>query len=327
MKKQKTVFQNLQEIQMTKQKIFLTGGSGMVGSNIREIMLKSQFEIIAPDFNELNLLEYNNVNTFYLKHKFDFVIHAAGIVGGIQANIRDPVRFLVENTQMANNVLISAKKNNVKKLLNLGSSCMYPYNAPNPLTESSILSGPLEPTNEGYALAKIYALRLCEYINKENHEFQYKTLIPCNLFGKYDKFDPANSHLIPSIIHKIHDANVNNNTSVEIWGNGKARREFMYAGDFANFIWYAVMHFNTIPNVINIGLGFDFEIEDYYKTVADVLGYNGTFIYNLSKPVGMNRKLIDITKQSKIGWSPKHSLKDGIRLTYEYYLSLKTASS
>ncbi len=307
---------------MTKIKIFLTGGDGMVGSNIREAAHRSLYEIVYPNISELDLLDFCAVNEFFYKNAFDFVIHAAGIVGGIHANIKNPVKFLVENTEMAHNVILSAKSHGVKKLLNLGSSCMYPRNATNPLKESDILTGELEPTNEGYALAKIYAMRLCEYIHKEDEEYNFKTLIPCNLYGKYDKFGTGQSHLIPSVINKIHKAKENNINKVEIWGDGGARREFMYVGDFANFIWFAIENYIKLPMVMNVGLGYDYTINQYYQTVAEVMDFNGSFIHDLSKPVGMKQKLVDITIQSQLGWKPTYSLAESIEATYTFYKTL-----
>lgn len=305
---------------MNKIKIFLTGGHGMVGSNIRERIPSSEYEIFYPSIYELDLLDFKAVDSYFREHSFDFVIHAAGIVGGIHANINHPVKFLVDNTDMARNIILSARNNNVTKIINLGSSCMYPRNAENPLKESQILKGELEPTNEGYALSKIFALRLCEYINRENKIYEYKTIIPCNLYGKYDKFDPEHSHLLPSIIHKLKVAKEQNIREVEIWGDGEARREFMYAGDLADFIWFAIKNFSIIQQVMNVGLGYDFSINQYYETAAKVIGFEGSFIHNLSKPVGMKQKLVDISFQKELGWTPNYTLEEGIKETYNFYI-------
>jgi GDP-L-fucose synthase len=271
----------------------------------------------------LDLLDFNAVKDWVKINKPDFVIHAAGIVGGIAANINDPIKFYLENLDIGRNVIWASKLNNVKSLLNLGSSCMYPRSAVNPLNEDMILTGQLEPTNEGYALAKIMAFKLCEYISKDSNLFQYKTLIPCNIYGRYDHFDPIKSHLIPAVIQKIHLAKVGNLKSVEIWGDGLARREFMYAGDLADAICQAVDSFQTLPNCMNIGLGEDYSITDYYHTIAKAIGYKGSFNYNLSKPVGMARKIVCIDKQNNWGWKHKMSLEEGIYLTYDYYLNHK----
>lgn len=304
---------------MSKVKIFLSGGFGMVGSNIREVIPNSDYEIFCPDIDELNLLEYNAIDNYFKVNSFDYVIHAAGIVGGIHANMTNPVKFLVENTDMARNIILSARNNGIKKMINLGSSCMYPREATNPLTEDLILKGELEPTNEGYALSKIYAMRLCEYIHRENEEFEYKTLIPCNLYGRFDKFDPKHSHLLPSIIYKLNNAKESQNKEVEIWGDGEARREFMYAGDLADFIWFAIKNFSKLPFVMNVGLGYDYSINQYYEMAAKVIGYDGVFIHDLSKPVGMKQKLVDVRNQEKLGWNPKNTLEEGIKKTFNFY--------
>ncbi len=300
-------------------KIFLTGSRGLVGSNIRENKPKN-LVLVCPEIDELNLLDSDKVDQFLERQKPEIIIHAAGIVGGIHANIANPVKFLTLNTLMANNLILSARKNKIKYFINLGSSCMYPRNAPNPLTESMVLKGELEPTNEGYALAKIYAQRLCSYINREDSNNNYKTIIPCNLFGRWDKFDPQLSHMIPAVIKKIHEAKINNVSEVDIWGDGKARREFMYAGDLADFIWFVVHNIDAIPEIINVGLGYDFSINEYYQSIAEVVGFNGVFNHDLSKPVGMKQKLVDISQLQKLEWTPKHSLTEGIKKTYQFFI-------
>ena len=300
-------------------KILLTGGNGMVGKNLLAYSTKFEYTFLAPNSKELNLLNYNDVYSYIKKHQPDFIIHAAGLVGGIQANIKHPVDFLVKNTDMGRNIILAAKENNIQKLLNLSSSCMYPKNAINPLQENSILKGELEPTNEGYALAKIFATKLCEYIHTENNYFQYKTVIPCNLYGKYDKFSPKNSHMIPAVIKKIIDAKENKDASVTIWGDGSARREFMYAEDLADFIFYAIDNFNTIPQNLNVGLGKDYSIKEYYSIIAKVNEFKGSFVYDTSKPTGMKQKLVDTTNLEKFGWKHTTTLEEGIQKTVQFY--------
>jgi GDP-L-fucose synthase len=302
-------------------KVLITGAGGMVGRNIAEYLKKhTSFNILIPSKEELNLLNEYQVKTYLKKEKPDLIIHAAGVVGGIQANINNPVKFLVENSLIGINLINTSYKLGIKKLLNIASSCMYPKFANNPLKEEYILDGKLEPTNEGYALAKITAAKLCEYIVKENKNFLYKTIIPCNLYGKYDKFDLEYSHMIPAVIMKIHNAKKNNEKEVVIWGDGSARREFMYVEDLADFVLYAVSNFKFMPQNVNVGLGIDYSIKEYYQVIADVIGYKGKFVYDLSKPVGMKQKLVDISKLEKFGWSYKTSLRDGIQKTYEYFL-------
>jgi GDP-L-fucose synthase len=300
--------------------ILLTGGSGMVGRNILNHEISSEYNIIHPSSKELDLSNFNESLDFIKKIQPEFIIHAAGKVGGIHANIAHPVDFLIDNLDYGRNIVMAAYHAGVKSLLNLGSSCMYPRNAQNPLEEHMILGGELEPTNEGYALAKIMTARLCEYIQRENSEFQYKTMIPCNIYGSFDKFDPERSHMIPAIINKLHNAISNSVSEVEIWGDGKARREFMYAQDLANAIYYAIDNFSSMPSMVNIGMGLDYTINEYYETIAKVTGYKGKFRHNLDKPVGMRKKLVSIERQSSWGWKPVVSLQDGVKKTYEYYI-------
>lgn len=305
---------------MSKIKILLTGSGGMVGTNILENPHFKEFDVLAPRSVELDLRDFEAVKSYLRKHSPEFVIHAAGKVGGIQANLREPVGFLLENLDMGRNIIWASRQVGIKKIINLGSSCMYPRGHEEPLKEELILKGELEPTNEGYALAKVMTAKICEYITREDESYQYKTLIPCNLYGRYDKFDPKDSHLLPAIIHKVYQAKKNNENIVEIWGDGLARREFMYAGDFSDAVIRAVHQFDSLPSYMNVGLGHDYTINNYYQAVADVIGFQGSFVHNLDKPVGMSRKLVSIDRQTSWGWSPKHDLTLGIQKTYEFYL-------
>ena len=292
----------------------------MVGRNIAEYLKSKKYLLLLPTSKELNLLDRASVDSYLKHHSVDIIIHCAGIVGGIQANMAQPVKFLVDNTQMGLNIVMGAHEAGIKKFINMSSSCMYPREAINPLGEELILKGELEPTNEGYAIAKITATRLCEYINRENSRYNYKTVIPCNLYGKYDKFDPKHSHMLPAVIKKIHEAKESNVDS-DIWGSGEARREFMYAEDLADFIYYAVENFEKMPQNINVGLGHDYAINEYYQAIAKVIGFKGKFIHDLTKPIGMKQKLIDDTKLKEFGWKHKTSLEDGIQKIYDYYVN------
>ena len=292
----------------------------MVGRNILEHPLVCQFEVIAPGSDELDLSDFVATRRFMADVKPDAVIHSAGRVGGIQANMANPVDFLVTNVDLGRNVILAAREAGVNKLLNLASSCMYPRNATNPLGEDLILKGELEPTNEGYAIAKVFATRLCQYISRENSSLHYKTLIPCNLFGRHDKFSPAHSHLIPAIIHKVHQAKQHGHAAVDIWGDGTARREFMYAGDLADAVLRGIADFEQVPELMNVGLGHDFSINEYYAVAAEVIGWHGEFVHDTTKPVGMKQKLVDIDRQRNWGWMPTISLREGIYQAYQYYL-------
>jgi GDP-L-fucose synthase len=304
-------------------KIFLSGGNGMVGKNILYHSEAKNYVLLAPTRSELNLLDYHSVLEYIEFHQPDLVVHAAGLVGGIHANIANPVGFLVQNTDIGRNIIMAAKEGKVTNFLNIASSCMYPREAKNPLTEDLILQGELEPTNEGYALAKIFATRLCEYISKTESNFQYKTIIPSNLYGKFDKFSPKNSHLIPAIITKISQAIHNNETEVVIWGNGLSRREFMYAEDVADFVYFSIENLEKLPQNCNVGISEDFSINDYYHIIGELLNYQGKFVHDLSKPTGMQQKLLDSSKALQMGWKPKHSLREGLQKTIHYYQSIQ----
>jgi len=302
-------------------KIFITGAHGLAGGNIVEALQGMGYELLTPTHRELDLLDCAAVAAYLEKQQPDVVIHAAGVVGGIAANIKAPVRFLLTNMDMGRNVIYESYQAGVKKLINLGSSCMYPRNSEKPLTEEMVLTGELEPTNEGYALAKCMCTRLCQYLDQENPSCQYKTLIPCNLYGKGDKFRTERAHMIPAVIHKLYMAKKEGRTEVSIWGSGKARREFLYAGDLGDCVRYCVAHFDTMPNLMNVGIGHDYTVDEYYEAIANVVGYDGTFTHDLSKPEGMKRKLTDITRLKAFGWQPKTCLENGIRKTFEYYLT------
>jgi GDP-L-fucose synthase len=305
---------------MAKMRVFLTGSRGMVGHNFLEHAHASYYTVYAPSSQELDLTDYGATFSIVQNFKPDIIVHCAGKVGGIQANIREPVSFLINNLDMGRNIVWAAYNSGVKRLINLGSSCMYPRDAKNPLVEENIMKGELEPTNEGYALAKITVARLCEYLTRENSDVFYKTLIPCNIYGRYDKFDAKHSHMVPAIIRKMHDAKINGMKVVDIWGDGQARREFMYAEDLADCMWECVSRFNDVPQYMNVGLGYDHTINDYYKACARVTGYEGTFVHDLTKPVGMNQKLVSVQALEKWGWRAKISLEAGLRETYLYYL-------
>ena len=229
-------------------KIYITGASGMVGRNLQENVYISKQELLTPSSVELNLLNYDAVYNFIKQNKPDLIIHTAGKVGGIQANICAPYDFFTENIIMGVNLVRAAKEIGIKQFLNLSSSCSYPCNAHNPLREDIVFEGKMEPTNEGYAIAKASILKMCEYVNSQFSGYSYKTLIPCNLYGRWDKFGEKKSHMIPAIIKKIHNAKINNIKNIDIWGSGNVKREFMYAADLANLIELAIQNFENLKN-------------------------------------------------------------------------------
>lgn len=303
----------------SRRRVWITGATGMVGRNLVEHSGAASWELLTPSRRELDLGDRRAVSAYATAMQPDLIIHSAGQVGGIQANIADPVGFLVNNLDIGRNVIMGAFDAGVPALINLASSCMYPRGRDHPLRESDIMTGELEPTNEGYALAKIVSTRLCDYIVRVRPDASYRTVTPCNLYGRHDKFDPAASHLVPAIIAKVADAKRNGKDEVEIWGDGTARREFMYAADLADAIWRAADDPAALPQLMNIGIGEDHTILEYYQVVADVLGWQGHFRFDLSRPVGMQRKLSDVSRQREWGWTPPTSLRDGIAATIQFY--------
>ena len=301
-------------------RLFITGAGGMVGRNLRDHPGIAEWELLAPSRAELDLMDAGALHAFLARHRPDAVVHAAGLVGGIQANLAEPVRYLAENARIGLNVIEAARAARVPVLINLASSCVYPAGLGHGLTEDRILTGALEPSNEGYALAKIMAMRLVEYAASQDPGLIWRTLIPCNLYGPHDKFDPGRSHLVPAIIDKLHRARTAGVDTVEIWGDGAARREFMYAPDLADAILRALKNPHAVPPVMNVGPGHDHSINDYYRIAAEVIGWRGQFWHDLTRPVGMQRKLLDISHQRVWGWAPETALRDGIALTYAHYL-------
>ena len=289
----------------------------MVGKNLINHHNAKEFSISVPSSKEINLLDKSLILNWLAKNPTDLIIHCAGLVGGIQANINNQSGFLFNNIQMGINLIDAAYKSGIRNFINLGSSCIYPKNISNEIDESMLLSGKLEETNEGYAIAKIAVAKYCQFLSDK--EFNYKTIIPCNIYGKYDDFSEKGSHMIPGVIARIHNAKIKEEDFIEIWGDGTARREFMYAEDLADAIWFCVKNIKQIPKFINVGIGEDFSIRDYYQTIAEIVGFKGEFKFDKTKPVGMKRKLISSKKINQLGWMPKFSLKKGILCTYNYY--------
>ncbi len=303
-------------------RVLLLGGSGMVGQALRRQAAQSvpAWKIDAPRSKELDLRDSESVQRWFKAHAYDLVIHAAAKVGGIKANVADPCGFLYDNVLMGMNVVETAQKAGVKKLLYLGSSCMYPKDFGEDLKEEHILAAPLEPTNEGYALAKIATARFCEYASNQ-YGLLYRTIIPPNLYGAGDHFDAASGHLIAAAILKISDVVQKGKNTVEIWGDGTARREFMYVSDLAHFILSFGDKLEKLPPYLNVGYGKDHTVNEYYECIAQVLGFKGKFAHNLDAPVGMMKKLMDSSRANALGWHPRVDLKSGIAKAVEWYQS------
>jgi GDP-L-fucose synthase len=308
-------------------RVLITGAYGMVGTSIREHRTNYGHTLICPDRDDLDLLNGRDVEHYFRGAQPDVVVHCAGKVGGIKANIKEPYRFLYENMTMGMNVVTATFNMKDTKLINLGSSCMYPKDLEVPLKPEHIGTGVLEPTNEGYALAKIATAKLCQAASNSHLKFKhrFKTLVPCNLYGERDKFDEDNAHLLPAAVRKIHDAK-HKNEPVTIWGSGQARREFMYVDDLSQVIWDIIDQdlFDRVPDIMNVGAGTDHTVLEYYEEVYKVVHNTssvppGAFLFDLSKPEGMRRKLVDTTVQNGLGWLPQVTLQEGIRKLVKEY--------
>lgn len=308
-------------------RVLVTGAGGMVGRNLLAHPAASQFELLTPTRRELDLLDRASIDRYLDETRPDTVIHMAAVVGGIQANIEEPVRFLVDNVTMATNLLPALRAHGVKRLLNLASSCMYPRNIEDVLHTGLLMTAPLEPTNEGYALAKIVSMRLAEYMVREDPTLCYRTAIPCNLYGLYDHFDLKRSHMVPAAIMKVVGALDRDEPSVSIWGDGTARREFMFSSDLADFLFWAITRLEDLPSMLNVGTGRDYSVREYYECIAKVAGYEGRFDYDVSKPTGMRRKLLDVSEVESLGWRSQTSLEDGVAQTIAYFRSLRAANA
>ncbi len=303
-------------------RILLLGSTGMVGRVLKKKLEKKNYKLKSPSRKKLNLLEKKNICDYLKKNKFDIVINVAGKVGGIMDNMNNQEKYLLENSIINLNLISECFNSGIKNFINLGSSCIYPKNFSRKINESDLFSGPLEPTNEGYAIAKLSALKLCEYYSKK-YKVNFKTLIPCNLYGPHDNFSEKDGHLIGSVIKKMYFAKLKKQKIVEIWGSGNARREFMYVEDLANAIIFFIKKISEIPLFLNVGLGKDYKIKKYYKVIASSMNYYPKFIYNKSKPEGMKRKLVNTKIQNKFGWRPKFTLEKGIKKTIKYFINEK----
>ena len=300
-------------------KILILGSTGMVGSSIvRRLKSDGCINLLTPNRATLNLTNQNEVETYFKKNKPKYVFLCSGRVGGIYANSTFPVEFLYENMMMEFNVIQSAYDNGVEKLLFTGSSCIFPKVCDQPIKEEALLSSALEPTNEGYAIAKIAGIKLCQAYNKE-YGSNFISVLPCSLFGVGDNFDLNNSHLMPALMRKMHDAKMNNSKTVEIWGSGKPMREFLYIDDAVDAIMFLMETYNS-NELINIGAGVDRTISDIAEIIKNVVGFKGEFVYNPEKPDGVFRKVIDISKLENLGWSPKVKFEDGLKRMYDYFL-------
>ncbi len=300
-------------------KIYIAGHKGMVGSAIwRALTAAGYTKLIGQTSQQLDLRNQDAVNQFMEHTTPEVVIVAAAKVGGILANSQFQYQFLLENLQIQNNIIDAAHRNNTKKLIFLGSSCIYPKLAQQPLTEDSLLTGPLEPTNEGYAIAKIAGVKLCQHI-KNHYNKDFVSLMPTNLYGSNDNFDLKSSHVLPAMIRKFHDAKLDNNAPVTLWGSGTPMREFLYVDDLAQAVLFA-MHNQMPDHLYNVGTGTDITIKQLATTIQKAIGHTGPIIWDSTKPDGTPRKLMDVSKLKQAGWQYTTNLEQGIAKTYQWFL-------
>lgn len=304
-------------------KIYVAGHRGLVGSALkRKLESKGYTNLVFRTHKELDLTNQQAVNEFFEHEKPEYMFLAAAKVGGILANSTYAAEFIYENLMIESNIIHASYKYGVKKLLFLGSSCIYPKFAPQPLKEKYLLTGPLEETNEAYAIAKIAGIRLCKHYNQQ-YGTNFISVMPTNLYGPHDNFDLETSHVMPALIRKFHEAKVNNDPEVVVWGTGKPHREFMHVDDMADACVYLMENYDyfEIGEFVNIGTGEDISIKGLVGLIKEIVGFEGKIRYDTTKPDGTPRKLMDVSRLSGLGWEAKISLKDGIRGTYEWYKS------
>jgi len=301
------------------EKIFVAGHRGMVGSALTRALEAAGFnKLIKRDRSELDLGDSEAVTKFFQNEKPEVVIFAAAKVGGIKANNEQPVEFLLENLRVQNNVIAAAHESGVRKLLFLGSSCIYPKLAPQPIPESALLSGPLEPTNEAYAIAKIAGVKLCQAFSRE-YGANFISAMPTNLYGPNDNFDLETSHVLAALLRKAYEAKKSSARELVVWGTGTPRREFLHVDDCASACLFLLEKYDS-PEIINVGCGEDISIHELAELICDVVGFDGQLSWDKTQPDGTPRKLLDLSKLRGFGWTPTIPLRDGIAQTYEWFL-------
>lgn len=298
-------------------KIYIAGATGLVGSAITHKLYETGYSNIIT--NRIELTNYDTVLNFFITNKFDYIFLCAAKVGGILANNTYPVDFLETNLRIQLNVIKAAHEINVKKLLFLGSSCIYPNNFLNPISEKDLLNGPLESTNSAYAIAKITGIELIKAYNKQ-YGLNGICPMPCNLFGPGDNFDLNSSHVLPALIKKFHEAKINNSPSVTCWGDGSPKREFLYSEDLAEACIFLMQNYNS-TEIINVGTGEDISIKELVNLIKNIVRYSGEIIWDISKPNGTMRKVLNCSKINNLGWKYKTSLKEGISKVYDWYIN------
>ena len=297
--------------------VLVTGASGMLGQHLVPMLENRGYQVLAPSRNDVDLTDAAATSAYIQSHTIDAVIHCAAYVAGIASSKASKHHSFDANVSMGMNLIRSCLDNEISTLLNVGSATVYPGDAPQPLSETSLGQGAFEGPIEGYALSKYVVYRACAMAN-EQYDVAFKTILPCNLFGPYDNFSLETGHMLPAILHRMHQAKEHDNAPIVIWGDGSAKREFLYAPDLADFICFSLENFEALPEVMNVGSGVEVSVKEMHQHMAKITGYSGELKHDLDKPVGRLRRYLDLHHQQRLGWSPKTPFEEALALTYDY---------
>lgn len=297
--------------------VLVTGASGMLGQHLVPMLENKGYNVLTPPQELLDLTDSTETSNFIASNRIDAVVHCAAYVAGIASSTTTKHHSFDANVSMGLNIVRSCIQHGVRTLLNVGSATVYPSDAPQPLSESSLGQGAFEGPIEGYALSKYVVYRACAMAN-EQHDVSFKTILPCNLFGPYDNFSLETGHMLPAILHRMHQAKEDNNAPITIWGDGSAKREFLYAPDLADFICFSLENFEALPEVMNVGSGVEVSVKQMHQHMAKIIGYSGELLHDFDKPVGRLRRYLDLHHQQRLGWSPKTPFEEALEITYGY---------
>ena len=297
--------------------VLVTGASGMLGQHLVPMLENKGYNVLTPPQELLDLTDSTETSNFIASNRIDAVVHCAAYVAGIASSTTTKHHSFDANVSMGLNIVRSCIQHGVRTLLNVGSATVYPSDAPQPLSESSLGQGAFEGPIEGYALSKYVVYRACVMAN-EQHDVSFKTILPCNLFGPYDNFSLETGHMLPAILHRMHQAKEDNNAPITIWGDGSAKREFLYAPDLADFICFSLENFEALPEVMNVGSGVEVSVKQMHQHMAKIIGYSGELLHDFDKPVGRLRRYLDLHHQQRLGWYPKTPFEEALEITYGY---------
>ena len=297
--------------------VLVTGASGMLGQHLVPMLENRGYQVLAPSREDVDLTDAAATSTYFQANTIDAVLHCAAYVAGIASSKASKHHSFDANVSMGMNLIRSCLENDISTLLNVGSATVYPSDAPQPLSETSLGQGAFEGPIEGYALSKYVVYRACAMAN-EQYDVAFKTILPCNLFGPYDNFSLETGHMLPAILHRMHQAKEQDNAPIVIWGDGSAKREFLYAPDLADFICFSLENFEALPEVMNVGSGVEISVKEMHQHMAKITGYSGELKHDLDKPVGRLRRYLDLHHQERLGWSPKTPFEEALALTYDY---------